>query len=134
MTAIGLLKGNLVAEDYEDDIASDPLIDSLRSKMVIEEDSRYSKEYLEADKRSIANAIQIYFSDGSFTDKVEVEYPIGHKRRREEGIPILIEKFKTNLATQFSNSRSDEINSLCLDQSTLEETVVSDFMNLLVAE
>ena len=134
MTAIGLLKGNLVAEDYEDEIASDPLIDSLRSKMVIEEDSRYSKEYLEADKRSIANAIQIYFSDGSSSDKVEVEYPIGHKRRREEGIPILIEKFKTNLATQFSNSRSDKINSLCLDQSVLEETVVSDFMNLLVAE
>ena len=124
----------MIAEDYEDDIASNPLIDSLRSKMVIEEDSRYSREYLEADKRSIANAIKIYFSDGSFTDKVEVEYPIGHKRRREEGIPILIEKFKTNLATQFSNSRSDEINSLCLDQSTLEETVVSDFMNLLVSE
>ena len=119
MTAIGLLKGNLVAEDYEDDVASDPLIDALRSKMVIEEEPRYSKEYLEADKRSIANAIQIYFSDGSFTDKVEVEYPIGHKRRREEGIPVLIEKFKTNLATQFSNSRSDEINSLCLDQSIL---------------
>ena len=134
MAAIGLLKGNLIAEDYEDDIASNPLIDSLRSKMVIEEDSRYSREYLEADKRSIANAIQIYFSDGSFTDKIEVEYPIGHKRRREEGIPILIEKFKTNLATQFSNSRSDEINSLCLDQSTLDETVVSDFMNLLAAE
>ena len=124
----------MIAEDYEDDVASNPLIDSLRSKMVIEEDSRYSREYLEADKRSIANAIKIYFSDGSFTDKVEVEYPIGHKRRREEGIPILIEKFKTNLATQFSNSRSDEINSLCLDQSTLEETVVSDFMNLLVSE
>jgi 2-methylcitrate dehydratase len=134
MTAIGLLKGNLVAEDYEDDVASDSLIDSLRSKMVIEEDPRYSKEYLEADKRSIANAIQIYFSDGSSSDKVEVEYPIGHKRRRKEGIPVLIEKFKTNLATQFSNSRSDEINSLCLDQSTLEKTVVSDFMNLLVAE
>jgi 2-methylcitrate dehydratase len=124
----------LVAEDYEDDVASDSLIDSLRSKMVIEEDPRYSKEYLEADKRSIANAIQIYFSDGSSSDKVEVEYPIGHKRRRKEGIPVLIEKFKTNLATQFSNSRSDEINSLCLDQSTLEKTVVSDFMNLLVAE
>ena len=134
MTAIGLLKGNLVAEDYEDDVASDSLIDSLRSKMVIEEDPRYSKEYLEADKRSIANAIQIYFSDGSSSDKVEVEYPIGHKRRRKEGIPVLIEKFKTNLATQFSNSKSDEINSLCLDQSTLEKTVVSDFMNLLVAE
>ena len=134
MTAIGLLKGNLVAEDYEDDVASDSLIDSLRSKMVIEEDPRYSREYLEADKRSIANAIQIYFSDGSSSDKVEVEYPIGHKRRRKEGIPVLIEKFKTNLATQFSNSRSDEINSLCLDQSTLEKTVVSDFMNLLVAE
>ena len=102
MTAIGLYKGNLVAEDYEDDVASDPLIDFLRSKMVIEEDPRYSKEYLEADKRSIANAIQIRFTDGSVTEKVEVEYPIGHKRRREEGIPVLLEKFSANLSSQFS--------------------------------
>ena len=83
MTAVGLLKGNLVAEDYEDDVASDPRIDLLRRKMVIEEDKRYSQEYLEADKRSIANAVQIFFEDGTSTEKIEVEYPLGHPHNDE---------------------------------------------------
>ena len=134
MTAIGLLKGDLIAEDYEDDVASDPRIDELRSKMVIKEDERYTKEYLEEDKRSIANAIMIHFKDGSSTEKVEVEYPIGHRRRREQGIPLLIEKFKVNLSTQFSENRTKEILSLCEDQSTLENSSVIDFMNLMIAE
>ena len=134
MTAVGLLKGNLVAEDYEDDVASDPRIDVLRRKMVIEEDKRYSQEYLEADKRSIANAVQIFFEDGTSTEKIEVEYPLGHRRRREEGIPLLIEKFKSNLRTQFSQSRSEVILNLCLDESKLESTTVSDFMELMVLE
>ena len=134
MTAIGLLKGDLVAEDYEDDVASDPRIDELRSKMVIKEDERYTQEYLEEDKRSIANAIVIHFKDGSSTEKVEVEYPIGHRRRREQGIPLLIEKFKANLSTQFSENRTKEILSLCEDQSTLENSSVIDFMNLMIAE
>ena len=134
MTAVGLLKGNLVAEDYEDDVASDPRIDLLRRKMVIEEDKRYSQEYLEADKRSIANAVQIFFEDGTSTEKIEVKYPIGHRRRREEGIPLLIEKFKSNLRTQFSQSRSEVILNLCLDESKLESTTVSDFMELMVLE
>ena len=134
MTAIGLLKGDLVAEDYEDDVAEDPMIDKLREKMIIEEDDRYTKEYLESDKRSIANAIQIFFKDGTFTDKIEVEYPIGHRRRREQGIPLLIEKFERNLATQFSESRCSDINSLCSDQSKLESTAVNEFMNLFVME
>lgn len=134
MTAVGLLKGNLVAEDYEDDVASDPRIDLLRSKMVIEEDKRYSREYLAADNRSVANAVQIFFEDGSSTEKIEVEYPIGHRRRREEGLPLLIEKFKNNLGTQFSESRSEVILNLCLDESKLESTAVSDFMELIVLE
>ena len=134
MTAIGLLKGDLVAEDYEDDVASDPRVDQLREKMFIEEDNRYSQEYLEADKRSIANSIQIFFKDGSSTEKIEVEYPIGHRRRREQGIPLLVEKFERNLATQFSDKRSQEILSLCLDQGTLENTSVPEFMNLFIAE
>ena len=134
MTAIGLLKGDLVAEDYEDDVASDPRIDELRSKMVIKEDERYTKEYLEEDKRSIANAIVIHFKDGSSTEQVEVEYPIGHRRRREQGIPLLIEKFKANLGTQFSEKRTKEILSMCEDQSTLENSSVIDFMNLMIAE
>ena len=134
MTAIGLLKGDLVAEDYEDDVASDPRIDQLREKMFIEEDNRYSQEYLEADKRSIANSIQIFFTDGSSTEKTEVEYPIGHRRRREQGIPLLEEKFERNLATQFSDQRCQEILSLCLDQESLETTSVPEFMNLFIAE
>ena len=134
MVAIGLIKGNLVAEDYEDDVAEDPMIDKLREKMIIEEDDRYTKEYLESDKRSIANAIQIFFKDGTFTDKIEVEYPIGHRRRREQGIPLLIEKFERNLATQFSESRCSDINSLCSDQSKLESTAVNEFMDLFVME
>ena len=134
MTAIGLIKGDLIAEDYEDDVASDPRVDNLREKMVIEEDTRYSKEYLESDKRSISNAIQIFFSDGSSTEKIEVEYPIGHRRRREQGIPLLVEKFEKNLKTQFSESRVESIMSLCSDQEALEHTPVTDFMNLMVAE
>tara|TARA_Y100001935_G_scaffold72730_1_gene60685 strand:+ start:995 stop:2443 length:1449 start_codon:yes stop_codon:yes gene_type:complete len=134
MTAIGLLKGNLVAEDYEDDVASDPRVDQLREKMVIEEDLRYSREYLEADKRSIANAVEIIFKDGSSTKKVEVEYPIGHRRRREQGIPLLVEKFERNLETQFSSSRSEEILAICSDQAKLESTKVTEFMELFIAE
>ena len=134
MTAIGLLKGDLVAEDYEDDVASDPLVDQLREKMVIEEDIRYTQEYLESDKRSIANAIQILFKDGTATDKIEVEYPIGHRRRREQGIPLLVEKFERNLATQFSEERCQNISNLCMDQNNLETTSVLDFMDLFVAE
>jgi 2-methylcitrate dehydratase len=134
MTAIGLLKGDLVAEDYEDDVASDPRVDQLREKMFIEEDNRYSQEYLEADKRSIANSIKIFFTDGSSTEKIEVEYPIGHRRRREQGIPLLVEKFERNLATQFSDQRCQEILLLCLDQESLETTSVPEFMNLFIAE
>ena len=134
MTAIGLLKGDLVAEDYEDDVASDPRVDALRDKMVIEEDERYSAEYLEADKRSIANAIIIHFKDGTSTQRVEVEYPIGHRRRREQGIPLLVEKFERNLRTQFSKDRSKEILELCANQKVLESTSVTDFMELMIAE
>jgi 2-methylcitrate dehydratase len=131
MVAIGLLKGNLVAEDYEDDVANDPRIDTLREKMVINEDKRYTKEYLEADKRSIANRIQIHFNDGASTDVIEVEYPIGHKRRREEGIPILENKFKRNLDITFDKEVSEKIFELCMNQKELEETSVIDFQNLL---
>jgi len=131
MVAIGLLKGNLVAEDYEDDVAKDPRVDELREKMVINEDKRYSKEYLEADKRSIANRIKVHFKDGTATNEVEVEYPIGHKRRRKEGIPILEKKFKDNLSITYDEFKSNEIFELCMDQRKLEETSVADFQQLL---
>ncbi len=131
MVAIGLLKGNLVAEDYEDDVAADPRIDTLRSKMKISEDKRYSAEYHEADKRSIANKIQIHFNDGSSTEAIEVEYPIGHKRRREEGIPVLEEKFRRNLELTFTKEKADEIFNLCVNKDDLEQMSVIDFQQML---
>jgi 2-methylcitrate dehydratase len=133
MTAVPLLYGDLVAEHYEDSFhLSDPRIDQLRDKMVIQEDARYSREYLESDKRSIANAIQVFFPDGSCTEKVEVEYPIGHRRRREEGIPVLEQKFIRNLQTRFPQGRVKALTTLCLDQECLERTPVDEFMALFM--
>ncbi|MEH6531441.1 MAG: bifunctional 2-methylcitrate dehydratase/aconitate hydratase [Photobacterium frigidiphilum] len=133
MIAVPLLHGDLIAEHYEDDFhKGDARIDVLRDKMVIKEDPRYSAEYLEADKRSIANAIQVYFSDGSSTDNIVVEYPIGHRRRREEGIPVLENKFLRNLQTRFPVGTSQKIFDLCSDQNKLESTPVNEFMELFV--
>jgi 2-methylcitrate dehydratase PrpD len=101
MSAVGLLKGNLTASDYEDDVANDPRIDALRAKMQCVEKVEYTKDYLDPEKRSIANAIQVFFKDGSKSDNIAVEYPIGHRRRRGEGIPELVKKFKINLAVSF---------------------------------
>lgn len=133
MTAVPLAFGNLVAEDYEDSFhAANPIIDELREKMEIHENPTYSKEYLEPEKRSIANAMQVFFKDGSSTEQVEINYPVGHRRRREEGIPLLEEKFKANLATRFPAKRSAKIFDLCKDQKALEQTAVNDFMDLFV--
>ena len=134
MIAIGLIHGDLIAEYYEDDVASDLRVDELREKMTIKEDKRYTEEYLEADKRSIANKIQIFFNDGSSTDDVEVEYPIGHKRRREEGIPVLEKKFESNLGKIFNEERVSTILSKCLDQQELESMTVLDFQELFFVE
>ena len=130
MIAIGLIHGDLIAEHYEDNVASDPRIDELREKMTIKEDKRYTDEYLEADKRSIANKVQIFFNDGSSTDAIEVEYPIGHKRRREEGIPVLEKKFESNLSKIFDDEKVEIILSKCLDQNKLESMSVIDFQEL----
>ncbi|WP_433766893.1 2-methylcitrate dehydratase [Pseudomonas putida] len=133
MTAVPLAYGNLVAEHYEDDFhRSHPIIDVLRDKMVIVEDPRFTREYLEPDKRSIANAVQVFFKDGSSTENVVVEYPIGHRRRRAEGIALLEDKFRANLATRFTGQRSEEIFALCKDQARLEATPVNRFMDLFV--
>jgi len=133
MIAVPLVFGNLVAEQYEDDFhAVHPIIDVLRDKMVIVEDPRFTREYLEPDKRSIANAVQVFFKDGSSTENVVVEYPIGHRRRRIDGIPLLEDKFKANLATRFTAQRSAEIFALCKDQAALEATPVNRFVDLFV--
>ena len=133
MTAVPLAFGNLVAEDYEDDFhKAHPIIDQLREKMEVIEEPRYTREYMEADKRSIANALQIFFKDGTSTEKVEVEYPVGHRRRRAEGIPLLEEKFRSNLASRFPAARVQNIFALCKDQKALEAMPVNEFMDLLV--
>lgn len=133
MVAVPLMLGKLNAEHYEDDFHhSNPIIDTLRDKMVVIENTRYSKEYHDPDKRSIANAIQVFFNDGSCTDKIEVEYPIGHKRRRDEGIPVLEAKFKQNLASRFSAQQTQEIFNLCKNTSELTKMPVNQFMDLLV--
>ena len=133
MAAVPLAFGDLTAEHYEDSFhQAHPIIDQLREKMVIIEDPRFSQEYHAPDKRSIANAMQVFFLDGSCTERVEVEYPIGHRRRRAEGIPVLVDKFKRNLASRFPASRCDDIYTLCKDQSKLESTHVNKFMDLFV--
>ena len=130
MTAIGLLFGALTADHYEDTIAADPRIDILRAKMSASEDPRYSRDYLDPSKRSIANAVQVFFTDGTSTTRVEVEYPIGHRRRRAEGIPLLVEKCGRNLATKFSSEKVAEILALFRDPSRLEPMRVSDFAEM----
>ncbi|NOX14824.1 MAG: 2-methylcitrate dehydratase [Epsilonproteobacteria bacterium] len=130
MVAIPLIFGELTADYYEDKIASDPRIDILREKMEVEVDDRYTKEYLEADKRSIANAVQIFFKDGTSTKKIEIEYPIGHRRRRDEGIPFLIDKFKSNLKTRLSPKNSTIIEQICASKQELENMNFNEFSDL----
>ena len=132
MTAVGLLKGDLTADDYEDDAAADPRIDRLRHLMEVEEEPRYSREYHEPDKRSIANAVQVFFKDGTSSEKVAVDYPIGHRRRRQEGVPLLVAKFERNLATRFPAARARRIRDLCLDGRALAALPVNEFMELLM--
>ena len=133
MTAVPLAFGNLVAEHYEDSFhKAHPIIDELREKMEIHENPTYTKEYLEPEKRSIANALQVYFKDGDSTEKMEIEYPVGHRRRRKEGIPLLEAKFEANLATRFPAARSEKIYALLKDQERLENMPVNEFMDLLV--
>jgi 2-methylcitrate dehydratase len=132
MAAVGLLKGNLTALDYEDAAAADPRIDVIRSKMTCVEKAEYTKDYHDPEKRSIANAIQVFFKDGSSSDKIAVEYPIGHRRRRGEGIPELVKKFKVNLARKFDAKKQADILALCLDQAKLEATPVNVFVDMLV--
>jgi len=132
MVAVGLIFGELTADHYEDAAAADPRIDALRARMTVVEDERYTAEYLDPDKRSIANAVQVHFAGGQATDRVEVEYPLGHRRRRAEGIPELERKLAANLATRFPASQHRRILATCLDQARFEATFVDEFLDLLV--
>ncbi|EKD75442.1 MAG: hypothetical protein ACD_44C00127G0006 [uncultured bacterium] len=130
MVAVALLKGDLKAEDYEDIAAADPRIDALREKMKIQENKQFSQDYLNPEKRSIANAIQIIFKEGSSTENITVMYPLGHRRRRAEGLPLLLEKFKKNMLTRFPLTRVERLMALFLDTERFLEMPVRELMAL----
>jgi 2-methylcitrate dehydratase len=134
MTAVGLIFGELTADHYEDKIAKDPRIDVLREKMTVVEEPQYSKDYLDPEKRSIANAVQVFFKDRLATAKIAVEYPIGHRRRRAEGMPLLVKKVETNLASRFAPGQCKKIMDLCLDSGRLESEAVNEFTDLFAGQ
>jgi 2-methylcitrate dehydratase len=130
IAAIGLLFGRLTAADYEDSVAVDPRIDALREKMTVSVDERYTAAFRDPEQRANPHAMEIEFQDGTCTDRVEVLFPLGHPRRRQEGIPLLVEKFKVNLARRFPPKRQQTILERCADQDRLERTPVHEFMDL----
>jgi 2-methylcitrate dehydratase len=132
MVAVPIIFGRLTAADYEDNIASDPRIDKLRDKIVCVEDKQFTKDYHDPDKRSIANALTVEFNDGKKMKELVCEYPIGHKRRRKEGMPVLVEKFKTNLARRFPSKQQKAILDLCMDAKKLEATAVNEFVDMFI--
>jgi 2-methylcitrate dehydratase len=131
MMAVGLIYGTMTAEHYEDHIAADPRIDALRAKMRLAESKQYEREYHDPAKRTNANSIQVFFNDGTKTPLSEVLYPLGHQKRRKEGIPALMEKFEKNVARVFASKQRDAILKACLDQKRLEARPVNEFMDLL---
>jgi len=132
MVTVPLLFGRLTAGDYEDQIACDPRIDKLRDRIVCVEDKKFTQDYHDPEKRSIANALTVEFTDGRKLKEIVVEYPIGHKRRRKEGMPVLMEKFKTNLARRFPTKQQKAILDLCLDPKKLAVTPVNEFVDMMV--
>jgi 2-methylcitrate dehydratase len=132
MVAVSLIFGRLTANDYEDEIAGDPRIDALRAKIVCTEDKQYTRDYYDPDRRSIPNALTVEFNDGSRLDEVAVEYPLGHRRRRDEGIPLLVDKFRTNLMRRFPEKQQQSILAVSLDQRKLESMPVHEYVDLYV--
>src|SRR5476651_2729652 len=132
MVAVPILFGRLTAGDYEDGIAQDPRIDALRDRIDCAEDPRFTKDYHDPGKRSIANALTVEFADGTKMKEIVCEYPIGHKRRRKEGMPVLVEKFRTNLARRFPAKQAGAILDLCLDSNKLDKTPVNEFVDMMV--
>jgi 2-methylcitrate dehydratase len=133
MVAVPLIFGRLTAADYEDAVAADPRVDALRDKMEVTENERFTRDYFDPGKRYIGNAVQVFFRDGSRTDRVEVKAPIGHRERRAEGIPVLKQKFANSLSPKLSAGQWETLAALCADRDKLAATAVDDFMALLVA-
>jgi 2-methylcitrate dehydratase len=132
MTAVPMIFGRLTAADYEDDVASDPRIDTLRDKMEVSENESFTKDYFDPEKRYIGNAVQVFFGDGSSTERVQADYPIGHRQRRDEGIPVLLRKFEASVSPKLKDGQWEALNDLCADSDKLAATAVDDFMALLV--
>jgi 2-methylcitrate dehydratase len=132
MVAVPLIFGRLRAEDYEDTIAQDSRIDELRAKMEVRENPRFTQEYYAADKRYIGNAVQVFFKDGTSTDRIAVDYPLGHRKRRAEAMPVLITKFEGAIAAHFSAKQCEAIKAMFADRSKLEQLSMADFMACLI--
>jgi len=132
MVAIPLLFGRLEAADYEDRIANDPRVDALRAKMQVKENTTFTQEYYDANKRYIGNAVQVFFKDGTASERVQVDYPIGHRRRREEGMPVLVKKFEASVAAHFSPAQTESIKAMFVDRDALAAMPVSEFVAKLV--
>ena len=133
MVAVPLIFGELTANSYDDDVAADPRIDALRNKMEVSENEGFTTDYFDPDKRGIGNAIQVFYKDGSSSERIEVSYPIGHRRRRDEGIPVLVRKFQSAIGDHYSSDQAASIESACSEQKALESLPVSDFVSKLVA-
>ena len=133
MVAIPLIFGRLTAADYEDDVAGDSRVDTLRERMEVTENEQFTRDYFDPEKRYIGNAVQVFFRDGSSTDRIEVNFPIGHRERREEGIPVLKQKFVDSVSPKLAAGQWDALDALCADREKLAATAVDDFMALLVA-
>ena len=131
MVAVPLLFGRLTAADYEDSVAADPRIDELRARIECVEEPQFTRDYHDPEKRSIANALRVELDNGEILEET-VEYPIGHRRRRDEGLPLLVEKFKTNLRRRFPESRQQRILAASLDRARLESTPVNEYVELYV--
>ncbi len=130
MVAVPLIFGELTADSYSDAVAADPRIDALREKMTVTENPHFTEEYFDPDKRAIGNAVQIFFTDGTCTDKVSIDYPVGHRRRREEGIPLLEDKFERAVAGHFPARQKAGIMDACDNLETLTKMPVPDFTHL----
>ena len=132
MVAVPLVFGRLKSQDYEDAVASDPRIDQLRSHMVVRENTQFTEDYYAADKRYIGNAVQVFFKDGSATQRVAVDYPIGHRKRRAEGMPVLVKKFEASVAAHFPAKQTESIKALFANRERLEQLPVHEFVAGLV--
>jgi 2-methylcitrate dehydratase len=132
MVAVPLIFGRLTAEDYEDAVATDPRIDTLREKMRVRENVTFTEDYYAPEKRYIGNAVQVFFRDGASTPRVQVDYPIGHRKRREEGMPVLVQKFEASVDAHFKPKQAERVKALFTDPKTLDAMSVSEFVAALV--